>query len=91
MSHYAIEIKPQAQEDLKVLSQSEPKAYQKSPRFFLSYVTIFLFFYCCRLLFLHVYGGFVGDATIVNSCTLKTQRFIFCIKNNSKRCPISIR
>lgn len=30
MSHYAVEIKPQAQEDLKVLSQSEPKAYQKA-------------------------------------------------------------
>ena len=30
MSHYAVEIKPQAQEDLKVLRQSEPKAYQKA-------------------------------------------------------------
>lgn len=30
MSHYAVEIKPQAQEDLKVLSQSEPKAYPKA-------------------------------------------------------------
>lgn len=30
MSHYSVEIKPQAQEDLKVLSKSEPKAYQKA-------------------------------------------------------------
>lgn len=30
MSRYIVEIKPQAQEDLKVLSKSEPKAYQKA-------------------------------------------------------------
>jgi toxin YoeB len=30
MSRYIVEIKPQAQEDLKVLSKCEPKAYQKA-------------------------------------------------------------
>ena len=30
MSRYIVEIKPQAQEDLKALSKSEPKAYQKA-------------------------------------------------------------
>ena len=30
MSRYIVEIKPQAQEDLKVLSKSEPKAYQQA-------------------------------------------------------------
>ncbi len=30
MSRYSVEIKPQAQEDLKVLSKSEPKAYRKA-------------------------------------------------------------
>ena len=30
MSRYSVEIKQQAQEDLKVLSKSEPKAYQKA-------------------------------------------------------------
>lgn len=30
MSRYTVEIKPQAQEDLKVLSKREPKAYQKA-------------------------------------------------------------
>ena len=30
MSRYIVEIKPQAQEDLKVLSESDPKAYKKA-------------------------------------------------------------
>jgi len=30
MSRYSVEIKEQAQRDLKALSQSEPKAYQKA-------------------------------------------------------------
>lgn len=30
MSRYSVEIKEQAQHDLKVLSKSEPKAYQKA-------------------------------------------------------------
>ena len=30
MSRYSVEIKPQAQEDLKMLSKSEPKAYHKA-------------------------------------------------------------
>ena len=30
MSRYSVEIKEQAQRDLKALSQSEPKAYQKN-------------------------------------------------------------
>lgn len=81
---YTITYAPEAKEGLAKLKS-------KSPRLFILCNYNYLFFYCCRLLFLHVYGGFVGDATIVNSCTLKTQRFIFCIKNNSKRCPISIR
>lgn len=30
MSHYSVEIKEQAQKDLKALSKSEPKAYHKA-------------------------------------------------------------
>ena len=30
MSRYSVEIKEQAQKDLKVLSKSEPKAYKKA-------------------------------------------------------------
>ena len=30
MSRYSVEIKEQAQRDLKALSQSEPKAYKKN-------------------------------------------------------------
>lgn len=30
MSRYSVEIKEQAQYDLKVLSKNEPKAYQKA-------------------------------------------------------------
>lgn len=66
MSHYAVEIKPQAQEDLKVLSQSEPKAYQKALGS-LFYVTIFLFFCCCRLLFLQVYGYFYRNTLVADA------------------------
>lgn len=82
MSHYAVEIKPQAQEDLKVLSQSEPKAYQKALGS-LFYVTIISFFYCLGFYFFKYTDIFTGIPSLLtpDACKHKVLSFWSNIKS----------